>query len=230
MIEFLIALGAFLGAHLIPASPRIRARLIDLMGRAPYLVAYSILSLALLGWLIVAAQRAESVVLWDAAPWQWQFAFLMMPVATFFLVAGLLAPNPLSISFRAGSEGGAIASITRHPIVWAFLIWSVAHIPPNGDLVSVILFGGMAMFSLLGFTLLDAKARRRLGPDRWRILAKRTSIVPFAALLTGRTGLTNVRELIVAGGITAALYLWFILQGHQLLIGLDPLSTLRYFG
>ena len=44
MTEFLVALGAFLGAHLIPASPRIRARLIDLMGRTPYLVAYSILS------------------------------------------------------------------------------------------------------------------------------------------------------------------------------------------
>jgi uncharacterized membrane protein len=230
MTEFLVALGAFPGAHLIPASPRIRTRLIALMGRTPYLVAYSILSVVLLGWLIFAAQRAASLVLWDAAPWQWQLAFLLMPIAAFFLVAGLLAPNPLSIAFRTGSDAGAIASITRHPIVWAFLIWSVAHIPPNGDLVSVILFGGMGIFSLLGFVLLDAKARRRLGPDRWRMLAKPTSIVPCVALPSGRARLTNIRPLIVAGAVAGTLYLWFILQGHRLLIGPDPLSTLRYLG
>ena len=168
MFEFCIALTAFLVAHLIPASRSLRARLILLMGRTAYLVAYSILSLVLLGWLIVAAQRADTVWLWDPAPWQWHVPFIAMPMATFLLVAGLLSANPLSISLRGGTTPGPITAITRHPVLWAFLIWATAHIPPNGTGVALLLFGAMALFSLFGFILLDLKARKRLGPERWR--------------------------------------------------------------
>jgi uncharacterized membrane protein len=226
MTEFFIALVAFLAAHLIPASPGLRARIIALLGRGPYLGAYSILSVILLGWLIVAAGRAETVWLWEPARWQWRVPLVAMPIATFLLIAGVAEPNPLSISLRAGSEPGAVAAVTRHPILWAFLIWAAAHIPPNGDLVSVILFGGMALFSLLGFGLLDRKARRRLGVDRWRTLSDRTSIIPFAALLSGRAHVKTLRPLILAGALAVAFYSWFILQGHALLIGPDPLAGL----
>jgi uncharacterized membrane protein len=222
--EFVLALTAFVAAHLIPASPGLRRLLVARMGRRPYLAAYSLLSIGLLAWLIVAARRADTIPLWDPAPWQWRFAALLMPFAAFFVTAGLLAPNPLSISFRAGAEPGAIVRITRHPIVWGFLIWAVAHSPPNGDLVALALFGGMAAFSLAGFALLDAKARRRLGPDRWARVSRTTSIVPFAALLSGRTRLGPVQPLALAGIVAAAFYLWFVLRGHLWLIGADPLA------
>ena len=226
MFEFCIALTAFLVAHLIPASRSLRARLILLMGRTAYLVAYSILSLVLLGWLIVAAQRADTVWLWDPAPWQWHVPFIAMPMATFLLVAGLLSANPLSISLRGGTTPGPITAITRHPVLWAFLIWATAHIPPNGTGVALLLFGAMALFSLFGFILLDLKARKRLGPERWRELAAETSILPFAALLSGRARWNVLRPLILPALIAAALYVWFVLQGHALLIGPDPLAGL----
>ena len=226
MTEFALALGAFLAAHLIPASPGLRARLVARLGRGVYLALYSILSIMLLAWLVVAAQRADTVALWNPAPWQWWLALALMPWAIFLLVAGLLAPNPLSISFRAGAEPGAVVAVTRHPVLWGFLIWAATHIPPNGDLVSVILFGGMAAFSVLGFAILDAKARRRLGPEPWSRLSRATSIVPFAAATSGKARLRADRSLILAGTASAALYLWFVLQGHRLLIGRDPLALL----
>jgi uncharacterized membrane protein len=226
MTEFSIALASFLAAHLIPASPGLRSRLVSLMGRCTYLAAYSALSLALIAWLVAAAREAESPVLWEAAAWQWHVPFALMPVATFLLVAGLLAPNPLSISFRTGSEAGAITVISRHPVLWAFLLWALAHIPPNGDLVSLILFGGMAALSLSGFVILDAKARRRLGTERWHALSKNTSVVPFAALLAGRVASRSIGQLLLPALIAAGLYAWFVLQGHALLIGPDPLASL----
>jgi uncharacterized membrane protein len=224
MTEFSAALGAFLAAHLIPAGPGLRARLVHLMGRGIYVAAYSALSLALLAWLVAATQRAESPILWDPAPWHWHVTLASIPVATFLLVAGLLAPNPLSISFRQGAVPGAITSLTRHPVLWAFLAWALAHIPPNGDLASVILFGGMAALSLLGFFIVDAKARRRLGRERWRALAERTSIIPFAALLAGRAPWRTLARLLWPAFAAAALHAWFVLQGHALLIGPDPLA------
>lgn len=226
MIEFFIALAAFLVAHLIPASPGLRAGLIARMGRTAYLVAYSVLSLALLGWLVVAAQRAETVWLWDPSPWQWHVPFIVMPIAAFLLVAGLVQPNPLSISFRGGKTPGPITAVTRHPVLWAFLLWALAHIPPNGTLVALLLFGTMAAFSLVGFALLDAKARKRLGPERWRALSAGTSVVPFAALVAGKAPWSALSRLVLPALIAAALYLWFVFQGHALLIGPDPLAGL----
>jgi uncharacterized membrane protein len=230
MTEFCVALAAFLAAHLIPASRGLRARLILLVGRTAYLTAYSILSLALLGWLIVAAQRAETVWLWDPAPWQWRVPFIAMPMATFLLVAGLLSANPLSISLRGGTDPGPLTAVTRHPVLWAFLIWAAVHIPPNGTVVALLLFGAMALYSLLGFILLDLKARKRLGPERWRELAAGTSILPFAALLSGRVRWHALRALVLPALIAAALYIWFVLQGHALLIGPDPLAGLAAMG
>jgi uncharacterized membrane protein len=103
----------------------------------------------------------------------------------------------------------------------------VAHIPPNGDLVSLILFGGMAAFSLLGFPLLDAKARRRLGCERWARLSGTTSIVPLAALLSGRTRWGAAGPLVGAAIAAAAAYIWFVMQGHRILIGRDPLALVQ---
>jgi uncharacterized membrane protein len=230
MIEFCIALTAFLAAHLIPASRSLRARLILLMGRTAYLTVYSILSLFLLGWLIMAAQRADTVWLWDPAPWQWHVPFVAMPMATFLLIAGLVSANPLSISLRGGTEPGPITVVTRHPVLWAFLIWAVAHIPPNGTLVALLLFGAMALFSVLGFVLLDVKARKRLGAERWRTLAAGTSVLPFAALLSGQARWHALRSLVLPALIAAAAYVWFALQGHALLIGADPLASLAAMG
>ncbi|MCB8821473.1 NnrU family protein [Microvirga rosea] len=227
MIEFYLALAAFLGAHLIPASRGLRAHLIALMGRTVYMTAYSVLSLVLLGWLITAAQRAETVWLWDPAPWQWHVPLVTMPVATFFLVAGLMTANPLSISIRNGCKPGPVTAITRHPVLWAFLIWAMAHIPPNGTGVALLLFGAMILFSLLGFVLLDLKAYKRLGPKRWRELSAGTSILPFAALLSGRVRWRSLCPLALPALIALALYVWFVLQGHALLIGPDPLAGLK---
>jgi uncharacterized membrane protein len=149
-----------------------------------------------------------------------------MPFAAFLLIAGLVSPNPLSISLRNGPEPGPVAAVTRHPVLWAFLIWSLSHIPPNGTLVAVLLFGGMALFSILGFLLLDLKARKRLGQERWRALSAGTSIIPFAAILSGRARASSLRLLIGPLVIAAAAYVWFVLQGHALLIGPDPLAGL----
>ncbi|ACA17829.1 NnrUfamily protein [Methylobacterium sp. 4-46] len=229
-MEFAAALATFLVAHSVPAVPRLRGRLVARLGRRAYLVAYSALSLALLAWLIVAARRAGTVALWEPARWQWAVPLALMPVALFLIAAGLFAANPLSVSLRAGAEPGPVTAVTRHPLMWGFLIWALAHIPPNGDLVSVVLFGGMAAFSLAGFALLDAKARRRLGAERWRALSRGTSVVPFAAILAGRARLGPVRPLLPAAAAALAAYAWFLAQGHALLIGPDPLASFRALG
>lgn len=227
MIEVACALAAFLAAHVVPASPQLRARLVGLLGRGPYLAIYSLTSLALFAWLVVAVRRVDTMELWVVAPWQWCVPLALMPLALFLIVAGLLEPSPLSVSLRSGHALGPVTAITRHPVLWGFLLWAASHVPPNGDLGSVVLFGTMAAFSLVGLPLLDAKARRRLGSERWQSMSRSTSVIPFVALLAGRATFVPSRWLALAAVLSLAVYAWVLAQGHALLVGPDPLASLQ---
>lgn len=225
MTEFAVALSGFLLAHLIPAAPGLRAWLVGRLGQRLYLALYALVSLLLLGWVIEAAVSAPAVVLWASARWQWLVPIAAMPFAAVLLACGLAEANPLSISLRRGGEPGPATAITRHPVLWAFLIWALAHIPPNGTLVTVALFGVMALFAATGMVLVDLKARRRLGPARWRQLSAGTSVVPFVALLAGRGRPVRWRQLALPAAVGLALYAWFLVWGHAWLIGPAPLAV-----
>jgi uncharacterized membrane protein len=229
MGEFLAAIAIFVGAHLVPSQPSVRARLIGAFGRRPYIIGYSLLSLVLLIWVIVAARRAPYVPLWHFAPWQVWVPVLVMPFAAWFLIVGLAFPNPLSISLRAAAgddRSGPAVAVTRHPLLWAFLLWALSHIPANGHVVALILFGGMALLALGGLFTMDRRARRRLGEERWQRLAAATSLVPFAALLAGRASLRWSWPLALSVIAALVLYAWFLMRGHAWLIGPDPLALL----
>jgi uncharacterized membrane protein len=227
MSEFFIALIVFLAAHLLPAAPRLRGTATRLLGLRLYLALYSALSIVLLAWVVVAAQRADSLFLWDPTPWQRWVPLAAMPFALFLVIAGLGQANPLSVSLRTASAGrpGSVVGITRHPVLWGFLIWALAHIPPNGDLVALVLFGGMALLAAAGMRLVDARARKRLGGE-WAALAERTSVIPFVAAIAGRASLRFDRELAIAALVSLVLYGWLLWSGHQLLFGVDPLAGL----
>jgi len=228
MTEFLLALGVFLLSHMIPSRTGLRHQLTATIGERRYLLLYSIVSIALLAWLISAAHRAPFVPLWDLAQWEYYVPIALMLPASMLFVGGLFVPNPLSISFSRASFDPArpgLIGITRHPLLWAFALWSFTHLFPNGDLVSVILFGGFTLFSLAGMALVDRRKRKALG-DEWRGLAAQTSIIPLAALVLRRASVRwSAAALVttVVGG--AALY--FVLLGlHPILFGVDPVAGL----
>ena len=151
--EFSIALAAFLGSHVIPA--RFRAPLIARFGKHAYVIGYSILSLALLYWLIVASGRAPYIELWPQEPWMRWLVNLAMPLAV--LAAAV-----------AGMAG----------LMAGFALWAGAHLVANGDLAHGILFGLMLIYALfgLGICLRRGVALRVAWP---RLLA---AVVIWAAL------------------------------------------------
>lgn len=228
MAEFLSAIAIFALAHTVPPIPSVRNRLIELVGFRVYIIAYSLLSLALIVWVIAAARAAPYWPLWTWQPWQAVIPLVVMPLAMWLIIAGLTCPNPLSISLRSreASRAGFVVAVTRHPVLWGFLLWSASHIPANGDLVSLVLFGSLSIFATFGLYALDLRERRRLGQQAWRQLARTTSMVPFVALIERRTSLALSKSLAISLVATAAIYLWFVLQGHSLLIGINPLTGL----
>lgn len=137
--EFALALGTFLASHIIPA--RLRRSLVGLLGRRAYLLGYSLLSLALLYWLIVAMARAPEIQIWVQAGWMRGLVNVAMPVAI-----GLAA---------TGGMAGLMAG---------FALWAGAHLVANGDLAHVIVFGLMLAYA--GFGLSVMRWRWRVTPGR----------------------------------------------------------------
>ncbi|MQB11851.1 NnrU family protein [Agrobacterium sp. ICMP 6402] len=225
MLELVAALSLFVALHSIPAVPAVRGRLIAAIGRPTYFGLYSVVSLLALGWVFYAALSVEYVPLWDVAPWQAHVTFLAAPIGLFFVLAGLLSVNPLSISVRQGEKRGAIVHITRHPVLVGFLFWSLGHVVPNGDLRSVILFGGFALFSLGGMAMTEKRARKRLG-GAWSATAGESSTVPFAAILTGKTRIAVDEPMLLAAALTGLTVWWLLAGGHAALFGADPMAYL----
>jgi uncharacterized membrane protein len=227
-LEMALAFVLFLALHSLPARPAIRRRLVAAWGERGYLAIYSLTSLLALAWLIAATGRAPYVELWAFAPWQLWIPNVAMPLACLLAAFGVAAPNPLSFGGRSPErfdpDRPGIAGITRHPLLWAFLLWSASHMVPNGDLAHVLLFGGFSIFALLGMVAVDARLRRTLGRERWTRLARRTSLVPLAALLAGRwhPSLKPAEPELVLRLLGAALLYGLLVALHEPVIGVSP--------
>ena len=225
MQTLLLTIGVFIAFHVIPAIGPVRRAMISTIGKVPYIVGYSMISLGLLGWVGIAYSEAEYVELWETAEWmRWVPVVLMYPACA-LLVGSLAHANPLSVGMRGDQfnpQKPGIVSVTRHPLMWALLLWSIAHMVPNGDAASLVMFGLFTLLGAFGPMSLDAKARHKLGEERWAELAGPTSHVPFVAILRGSIpgDWGNVFCQPAIGGMI----LYGVLMGaHPFVIGMSPL-------
>jgi uncharacterized membrane protein len=187
MTSLVIAMIAFLGSHFALSSGPVRAALARLVGEAAFQGAYSLLALALIVWTVIAFENAPFVPLWTV-PWMPLVPVVVMPLAVLFLVCGVSQRNPTMVGghFSAAADPApGILRITRHPVLWSFALWALAHIAPNGDLASLIFFGGFALLALAGTVVIDLKRRAR-DPEGYARFAAATSRLPFLNLLIGR--------------------------------------------
>jgi uncharacterized membrane protein len=227
MTWLFLAVAAFLATHTIPALPRLRSRLIAWLGWRSYMVAYSALSLLVIGWVAWAYRQAPYQPLWDYDPRLNWVPLLVMPWALVAISLGVVRPTPLSLSFfndhrQFDPARPGLLRFSRHPLLWGFLLWAVAHMVPNGDAASLLLFGLLAVLSAAGMVGLDLKRRRSLGRDRWQALAIHCPIGPWPAS-GARWKITTRDGLAVVLGI--ALY-GLILAFHQKVIGVSPFPPL----
>lgn len=216
---FMAALAVFIASHVIPVRPPVRPWLVARMGVRGYYIGYSLLSVAILVWLIVAAGRAPYVQVLPAWPiWRW-VPLLAMPVAIALVVAGAGRVNPLSFGGMGrrpfDPDDPGVLAVTRHPMLVALLLWSLAHLLANGDLAHVILFGLFAAFAFMGMALIDRRKQRVLGPKAWEALARNTSWFSPSGVAALRPGMGATLAVV-------AIYVALLLL-HPPVIGMSPL-------
>jgi uncharacterized membrane protein len=188
-LHLVLATVVFLGLHVVPSTP-LRPLAVRLLGEGPYLGLFSLASLAGLGWMVYAYKQAAFFALW---PGLHLLPVFVMPLAFVLLACGVLARNPM-LAGQAGvlrhpEAARGILRVTRHPVMWAIMLWSGSHLLAIGSLQGAILFGGLFLLAAAGTALQDARKAAQLGDD-WRRFAARTSNLPFAAIAQGRNVLS----------------------------------------
>ena len=182
--SLVIATAAFLATHFVTSTP-LRPRLVAAIGEWPYRGVYSLVAFATLGWMIWAYSGASREPLWVGLR---QIPYIVMPLVFILLACGYWR-NPTMVGadklLKSEDPARGMIRITRHPIMWAVMLWAASHIIARGDVRSVVFFGGFLALAGLGTILMDARKKGALGQD-WARFSSVTSNLPFVAIARGR--------------------------------------------
>lgn len=208
--------------HLAVPGSRLRALLVQALGRTGYMAAYVLASLATLAWLVVAYKSAAYVFIWGMLGW-WR-PIMVAAMAPLFVLA---AAGAMVRHAEVGPGGGVppvagIHRVTRHPILAAVTGWALLHMVGNGDLASLIFFACFAAMSVGGMVSMDRRKRAAMGEAAWRAFARQAPALPFAAILLRRNSFRpgEIGWLPVAAGLAAYAA---VLAAHGPVIGIYPL-------
>ena len=217
-----LATAAFLLTHTIASTP-LRGALVQSLGEQPYLGAYSLVSIATLGWMVWAYLHAPFQPLWQV-PGLKLWPLFVMPFAFILFACGVMGRNPTAVkqerALKAEEPAQGILRVTRHPVMWSFGLWAAVHLLARGDAASLIFFGGHLLLAFSGTVLIDLRKADALGED-WARFAAVTSNIPFWAIIEGRNRFRLAEIGWTRIGVGLALY-GVVLALHQTLMGARP--------
>lgn len=194
MMVLIVGLVLFLGLHLLPTSPALRASFVERLGANTYKAVFSILSLIgfaviVLGYHKMQLHPGKNPVLWDPPAWTRHLALALMLPSMILLVAANVPSR--------------IRTAVRHPMLLAIKLWALAHLLANGDLASLLLFGSFLAYAV--YDRISVKSRGALGP-------------------LGDAQSKSMMGDVIAVAVGIALYAALLLGGHQWLIGVAPVA------
>lgn len=198
------AAAAFVGSHFLLSHP-LRRPIVGAIGEKGFLLLYSLVAFATIGWVAHAYRAAPAVPLWwEPTDAIWAAGSAIMLVAAILLMGGLIRnpalPHPEARAAEDLPAPTGVFAITRHPMMWSFALWGVAHILVFPDPANVIVAGAMTFLALVGAHLQDRK-KAQLQPDFWPTWQARTSYWPFAAIARGNARFGGFGLHTLAGGL-----------------------------
>ena len=158
MALLILGLILFLGAHTLTTLRTTRAAAIGRLGEGPYKGLYSLVSVAglvLIVWGFASYRGAGYIQVWNP-PYA-----LFHPIALFLLWFAFVA---LAAAYSPPSR---IKAILRHPMLVGVKAWALSHLLVNGDLGSMLLFGGLLVWAVYDRIALKRRGDMGAAPTGW---------------------------------------------------------------
>ena len=191
LLTLLIAFSAaFVVTHLALSHGSLRANLVKTLGPVRFRLLYSFVAIGtfLPAAVIEWTERHLGPVLWDLPTWIGLIVGLpLMLLAFVLLVLAFATPSPVSL-IPGKLEPRGVLRITRHPMNMGLALFGLVHLVGNGALGDVAFFSTFVLLGVVGAYHQDARFARDRG-EAFADFRRRTSVLPFGAILLGRTTL-----------------------------------------
>lgn len=156
-------------AHLVPALELpLRAACIQRIGEGPYKGAFALSVVGSIVLMVVGWQSANPVGLYAPPSWGATFANLAMFVALFSFIGSNVPTN--------------LKRVVRHPQLVGLAVWAFAHLLANGDVRSLVLFGGLGLWAVLEIASLNRRDGAWQKPEPLPLSAELKPLVATAVV------------------------------------------------
>ena len=214
----------FVGTHFLMSHP-LRATMVAKLGERGFAGVYSLVSLLTFAWMIKAYGPASAEApqpLWDAGRAGFIVATVLMWLGSVLFLGSLRRnpafPRPGKPLTEIGEPQG-VFSITRHPMMWGFALWSATHAIVNPTSASLLLSAAIAILALVGAALQDTKKEQLMGAV-WRDWRSKTSFVPYGRGLKSADAFALVTGTLV----------WLAATWAHGALGYRPAGIWAFFG
>ncbi|WP_284124005.1 NnrU family protein [Parerythrobacter aestuarii] len=181
LASLIAASATFVGTHFLMSHP-LRAAMVKALGANGFQIAYSVVSFGAIGWMYFAFKAAPvTTPLWtgfDDASWAVASVLTLLAMV---LLAGSFVGNPALSA--PGAEQAALKEphgafrITRHPMMWGFALWALAHAIAAPTARTLVVTIALAILALVGARLQDGKKEVLMG-EAWAAWESKTSYWP----------------------------------------------------
>ena len=229
MNNLAVAAALFVGTHFLLSHP-LRAPLAGRIGERGFQIVYSVVALATFVLMVRAYQAMPAEApLWAVGDALWAFASLLVLFAS-ILFLGSLIGNPALAAPGAEKAAAAPArgvfAITRHPMMWGFALWAIAHALVVPTTAQLMLSGTIILLAIGGSLGQDSKKAKLMGAV-WQDWRARTAFVPFAGQIGGRLSWADgmPRPHALFGGIVV----WLVASWGHGALGFMDAGLWRWF-
>lgn len=214
-----LASASLVATHLALSHP-LRAPLVRRLGERGFLLLYSAVALAVIWWMAHAFRAAPAGDLDGASGSAGWIAASGLTIPALVLFFGSLRGNPALPAVSASQMGNRVPTgvfrVTRHPMMWSFALWAVAHLVLLWSWRTTIVAIAVLILALGGAAGQDRRKRRAL--PGWREWESQTTFWPrWSAMLSAgwllwaaalAAWLVITWAHIPLGGVPAGLWSW----------------------
>ncbi len=159
MTLLILGLVLWYAAHFFKRiAPDLRAGMGD---KAKGLVALALLVSVVL--MVIGYRGANTVYVWGPPAFLTHVNNLLMIIAFYF--------------YAASGAKTRITQMVRHPQLTGFKTWAIAHLLVNGDLASIILFGGLLAWAVISVIVINRAEPQWVRPAQAPLRKEFTTII-----------------------------------------------------